>query len=68
MLRMLFTPPNSSEGLIIRAEMLEEDAEKLEDVELAEKKLLYAEVLRQLASKKLTSRENKRFIKENMRP
>lgn len=65
---MLFTPPNSSEGLIIRAEMLEEDAEKLEDVELAEKKFLYAEVLRQLASKKLTSRENKEFIKENMRP
>ncbi len=67
MLKMLVTFPNSSEGLIIRAEMSEEKAEKEKDTERAERMFLYAKVLRELASKNLTTGENKEFIKKHLR-
>lgn len=66
-LKMVYTPPNSSAGLIIRAEILEDSTKKMRDAELIEKTFLYAEVLRQLAAKKLTPAENRNFIAENLR-
>lgn len=67
LLRMLLCAPNSSKGLIIRAERLEDRSRKERNAELSENGYLYAEILRQLAGKKLTPRENEKFIEENVR-
>lgn len=66
-IRMMITNPNSPEGLIIRAEKMEEEAEKL-DGEFREKMILYARVLRELALKEFSPAQNKQFIRENLRP
>ena len=65
--RMLVTTPNSSAGLIIRAERLEESTTKMSNHDLIESTLLYAEVLRNLAAKGWSSFENRKFIRENLR-
>ena len=62
----IFTDPNSPKGLVIRAEVMEEEAEKL-DGEIREKKILYARVLRELALKEFSPAQNKAFIRENLR-
>ncbi len=62
-LRMMVTNPNSSNGLILRAEKLEEDGRK----ENNENYILYAKVLRELASKNLPVHENRKWIRENLR-
>ncbi len=62
----LFTNPNSPKGLLIRAEKLEEEAEKL-DGEAREKRILYARVLSELALKDFSPAQNKQWIKENLR-
>lgn len=66
LLWMPFINPNSPDGLIIRAERLEEDAEKL-DGELRENMIRYARVLRELALKGWVPAQNKAFIRENLR-
>ncbi len=64
--QFLFTDPNSPEGLVFRAEKMEEDAEKL-DGEGRENKILYARVLRELALKDFSPAQNRHFIRENLR-
>lgn len=64
--RLLFTAPNSPEGLVIRAEIMEEETEKL-DGETKEKMILYARVLRELALKGFSPAQNRAFIRENLR-
>lgn len=58
---------NSSKGLIIRAEKLEETAEKTRDANQADKFYLYAEVLRLIASKNYPPYKNKSLIDEYLR-
>lgn len=65
-LRFMFINPNSSEGLIIRAEILEEDAEKTDGRD-RDSYIMYARVLRELSLKKWSPEQNKEFIRENMR-
>lgn len=65
-IKFMFINPNSSEGLIIRAELLEEDAEKLDGRD-RESYIMYARVLRELSLKNWSIKQNKDFIKENMR-
>ena len=62
----LFTNPNSPKGLTIRAQKLEEDAEKL-DGENREKMIIYSRVLRELALKDFSPAQNKHWISENLR-
>lgn len=62
----IFTDPNSPRGLAIRAEKLEEDAEKT-DGRSREGMLMYARLLRELALKDWSPAKNKRWINENMR-
>ena len=57
--------PNSSDGLVIRAEMMEEDAEKL-DGKRRESKLTYARLLREISLKNWTVKKNREFISKNM--
>lgn len=64
--KFLFTDPNCPEGLVIRAEKLEEEAEKL-DGGSRENMILYARVLRELALKNFSPAQNKQFIRENLR-
>lgn len=64
--KFLFIDPNSPKGLVIRAERLEEDAEKL-DGEFRENMILYARVLRELALKEFSPAQNRQFIRENLR-
>ena len=66
-LKQFITDPNSPEGLIMRAEVLEETAIK-EDPQQQEKTYLYAEVLRQLAAQNKPVEYNRRFIHEHLRP
>jgi len=66
LLWMTFTNPNSPHGIIIRAEKLEDEAEKT-DGELRENMILYARVLRELASKDFSPAKNKQWIRENLR-
>ena len=66
-IKFLYIDPNSSEGLIIRAEMLEEEALKPKTPN-PRALILYATVLRELASKGWNNSKNKQFIKENLRP
>ncbi|MBA7490891.1 hypothetical protein ES702_01434 [subsurface metagenome] len=61
----MITNPNSSKGLILRAESLEKKAEKI-DGEKREKMLLYARCFRELSLKNLTIFENKQFINNNL--
>lgn len=65
-LKFVFINPNCSEGLIIRAEILEEDAEKLDGID-RESYIMYARVLRELSLKNWSVKQNKDFIRENMR-
>jgi hypothetical protein len=65
-LTMLFTDPNSAKGLIIRAEKLEKDALKPNQPK-KENLILYAKCLRELAKKNWTPKQNKKWIKENLR-
>ncbi len=65
-IQFLYTYPNSPKGLVIRAEKLEEDAEKL-DGEFRENMILYARVLRELALKEFSTTQNRQFIRENLR-
>lgn len=64
--QFFLTDPNSPEGLVVRAEKMEEDAEKL-DGEGRENKILYARVLRELALKGFSSAQNRQFIRDNLR-
>jgi len=66
LLWMTFTNPNSPDGLIIRAEKLEEEAEKI-DGEFRENMILYARALRELALKDFSPAQNKQWIRENLR-
>ena len=67
-LKMLFVTPNSAQGLIYRAELLEERAESMHDgIRDSEKLYRYASILRELSAKNWTPRRNKEFIKENLR-
>lgn len=61
--KMMVTDPNSSDGLLIRAEKLDEEYNKTKN----ESYFYMAEILRELSLKKLTPYENKRWIKENVR-
>lgn len=58
--------PNSSKGLIYRAENMEKAGEKY-DGEIRIRYLLYARCLRELALKNLTVSQNKQFIEKNLR-
>jgi len=65
---MLTTGPNSSQGLLLRAEILEEQAEMTHGgIRDAEKLYRYANVLRELSAKNWTPRRNEEFIKKNLR-
>ena len=64
--QFVFTDPNSPRGLVIRAESLEKEAEKL-DGEDRESMILYARVLRELALKDFSPAQNKQWIRENLR-
>ncbi len=66
-IKFLYVNPNSPEGLIIRAEKIEEEAEKADNHEERESYLLYGELLRQLASQNRSIWYNKKWIKENLR-
>ena len=63
LLEIFLTNPNSSKGLIMRAEMLEEDS-KDQTSELKVTYHLYARGLRMIAEKKLSVQENKKQVKE----
>lgn len=65
-LKMLVTAPNSSAGLIIRAETLEEAAEKTDGYD-REGSIMYAKVLRELSAKNWSVAKNKEFIRKNLR-
>ncbi len=65
-IKFLYTDPNSPKGLVIRAEKMEEEAEKL-DGEPREKMILYARVLIELALKDFSPAQNKQWIRENLR-
>ena len=62
-LKMMVTDPNSPDGLIIRAEKLEEDYLKTND----ESFFQYARVLRELASKNWPTSHNREWIRKNLR-
>ncbi len=65
-LRQFITDPNSSEGLMMRAESMREHGDKESDSKAQEKCYLYAEVLVEIARQKWSSNKNKQFIKENL--
>jgi len=65
-LKQFITDPNSSEGLMMRAEAMRENGDKEQDPKQQEKSYLYAEVLIELARHKWTPDKNKAFIKENL--
>ena len=65
-LKQFITDPNSSEGLMMRAEEMRENGDKELDPELQENCYLYAEVLIELARQKWPPGKNKAFIKENL--
>lgn len=62
-LEMMVTPPNSSKGILIRAEKLAEDWKKTGNENYRNMARVYAE----LASKNWPTWRNKQWIKENIR-
>ncbi len=66
-IKFLYVNPNSPEGLIIRAEKIEGDAEKADNHEERRSYLLYGELLRQLAYQNRSIAYNRKWIKENLR-
>lgn len=63
---LMVTDVNSPRGLVIRAEKMEEDAEKV-DGPVRRHYLLYARVLRELALKDFSPVQNKAFIRNYLR-
>ena len=61
-MRKLLVHPNSTEGLIIRAQDMEDEALKIENANVKENFILYAKMLRELSKKNLTNDENAKFI------
>ena len=60
---MMFTAPNSSRGILIRAEKLVEEWEKTDN----EKYRNLAKIYVELSKKNWTPKKNKQWIKENTR-
>jgi len=65
-LKQFIIDPNSSEGLMMRAEHMRELGDKETDPKQKEKNYLYAEVLVAVAQKNWPSWKNKQFIHENL--